>query len=71
MAMYTTEKTVLIIDNFDSFTHNLAALVEEATGSPCRVMRAAEGRHNMDGGWKAIIFGPGPSTPDAHPDLLA
>ena len=32
MAMHTTEKTVLIIDNFDSFTHNLAALVEEATG---------------------------------------
>ena len=70
MAMHTTEKTVLIIDNFDSFTHNLAALVEEATGSPCRVMRAAEGLQHIKGEWKAVIFGPGPSTPEAHPDLL-
>ena len=66
-----TEHAVLIIDNFDSFTHNLAALVEEASPSPCQVMRAAEGRRHIEEPWQAVIFGPGPSVPDAHPDLLA
>ena len=65
------EHAVLIIDNFDSFTHNLAALVEEASSSPCHVMRAAEGRHHIEKPWKAVIFGPGPSVPQAHPDLVA
>ena len=69
--MPTTDHTVLIIDNYDSFTHNLAALVEEAAAAPCRVMRAGEGRQHITDPWAAVIFGPGPSTPAAHPDLMA
>ena len=63
-------KEILIVDNYDSFTYNLAALVESATSAPCRVVRAKEGVILIEEPWRAVIFGPGPSTPEAHPELL-
>ena len=36
-------REILIVDNYDSFTHNVAALVSSASQVPCRVVRAKEG----------------------------
>lgn len=69
--MPVPQKEVLIVDNYDSFTHNLAALAASASNAPIRVVRAKEGLARIREPWKAVIFGPGPSAPDAHPELLA
>ena len=63
-------REILIVDNYDSFTHNVAALVSSASQVPCRVVRAKEGAALIEAPWKSVIFGPGPSTPEAHPELL-
>lgn len=63
-------REILIVDNYDSFTHNVAALVSSASQVPCRVVRAKEGAALIEAPWNSVIFGPGPSTPEAHPELL-
>ncbi len=57
---------ILLIDNYDSFTHNLVHLVGGATGEEVVVRRndvlSAEEAVNADA--KAIVISPGPRTPN-------
>lgn len=55
---------ILVIDNYDSFVHNLARLIRLA-GMPTRIVRNdaidAEGVHDWQP--QAIVLSPGPGTP--------
>lgn len=55
---------ILLLDNFDSFTYNLAHYIEQC-GVPCRVVRNNAGLSaikRLD--FAAIVLSPGPETPD-------
>lgn len=56
---------VLLVDNYDSFTWNLAALLERH-GAEVTVRRndAVDAREAAAGGFRAIVISPGPGTPD-------
>ncbi|MGB5951847.1 MAG: aminodeoxychorismate synthase component I [Ornithinimicrobium sp.] len=63
---------VLLIDNIDSFTFNIADLVHRVLGVPATVWRhdremAAAERWWLD--FEAIIVGPGPGRPDVPADM--
>ncbi|MGB3687367.1 MAG: aminodeoxychorismate synthase component I [Ornithinimicrobium sp.] len=66
------EPQILLIDNIDSFTFNIADLVHRVTGAPATVWRHD---HEVDPGhswWRqfaAIIVGPGPGRPDVAADM--
>lgn len=55
---------ILIVDNYDSFVHNLARYVREA-GAETRIVRndAAPARALLDLRPSAVIVSPGPKTP--------
>lgn len=61
----------LLIDNYDSFTHNLAHQITAATGREPVVV------HNDDPGWRigrlaefdAVVISPGPGTPERAADF--
>ncbi len=55
---------ILIIDNYDSFVHNLARYVREA-GADARVLRndAATVGTCLDAAPRGVILSPGPKTP--------
>jgi len=57
-------KPVLLIDNYDSFTFNLAHLIGEA-GGEVRVVRndAVAARDAAGPDWRAVVISPGPCTP--------
>jgi anthranilate synthase component 2 len=61
---------ILIVDNRDSFTHNLAQLVREAGDCTCDVVR----HDNIDldeiGDYDGIIFSPGPGLPRKFPEMF-
>jgi para-aminobenzoate synthetase component II len=52
---------ILIVDNYDSFVHNVARYFEEL-GERCRVVRNDEVR-SADLKARAIVISPGPCTP--------
>ena len=60
--------SVLIIDNHDSFTFNIAHLVAEASGEMPQVVLASGPRPSLDG-ISHVIIGPGPGTPHNPGDL--
>ncbi|MEU7487193.1 aminodeoxychorismate synthase component I [Streptomyces sp. NPDC042319] len=61
----------LIIDNYDSFTHNLAQYIGEVNGEPCEVVR------NDDSGFRTadlsdfdnVVISPGPGSPERSTDF--
>ncbi|MFC6063112.1 aminodeoxychorismate synthase component I [Streptomyces ochraceiscleroticus] len=61
----------LIIDNYDSFTHNLAQYIGEVNGEPCEVVR------NDDSGFRMadlsdfdnVVISPGPGSPERPADF--
>lgn len=53
---------LLILDNYDSFTHNLAYLVRKA-GSDVEVLRNDKCTPYSIGGFDGIILSPGPGIP--------
>ncbi|MEM9170472.1 MAG: aminodeoxychorismate/anthranilate synthase component II [Pseudomonadota bacterium] len=56
---------ILLIDNYDSFTWNLAHLIAAATAPPTVVRNdAISVEAALDPKWRAIVLSPGPSTPD-------
>ncbi len=61
---------ILIIDNRDSFTHNLAQIVRETDGYACTVIA----HNNIPGveisGFDKIIFSPGPGLPSEFPEMF-
>ncbi len=60
--------SVLIVDNHDSFTFNIAHLVAEASGDMPQVALASGPRPSLDG-VSHVIIGPGPGTPHNPGDL--
>ena len=60
--------SVLIVDNHDSFTFNIAHLVAEASGEIPQVVLASGPRPSLDG-VSHVIIGPGPGTPHNPGDL--
>ncbi|WP_250258075.1 aminodeoxychorismate synthase component I [Dermabacter sp. Marseille-Q3180] len=60
--------SVLIVDNHDSFTFNIAHLVAEASGAMPQVLLASGPRPSLDG-VSHVIIGPGPGTPHNPGDL--
>ena len=60
--------SVLIVDNHDSFTFNIAHLVAEALGEMPQVVLASGPRPSLDG-ISHVIIGPGPGTPHNPGDL--
>ncbi|ANP28311.1 aminodeoxychorismate synthase, component I [Dermabacter vaginalis] len=60
--------SVLIVDNHDSFTFNIAHLVAEASGTMPNVVLASASRPSLDG-VSHVIIGPGPGTPHNPGDL--
>lgn len=60
--------SVLIVDNHDSFTFNIAHLVAEASGDMPEVVLASSPRPSLDG-VSHLIIGPGPGTPHNPGDL--
>lgn len=60
--------SVLIIDNHDSFTFNIAHLVAEASGAMPTVALASGPRPSLNG-VSHVIIGPGPGTPHNPGDL--
>jgi anthranilate synthase component 2/para-aminobenzoate synthetase component 2 len=54
---------ILIVDNYDSFVHNIARYVREL-GYDAKVIRNdAMETHSIETGAKGLIFSPGPCTP--------
>lgn len=56
---------ITLIDNYDSFTYNLAQLIESLTGEPLEVVRndAFEVAPLLGSNPRAIVISPGPGTP--------
>ena len=56
---------IVLIDNYDSFTFNLAQLVEEVSGEPVDVVRndAYEVDRLLESSPDAIVVSPGPGVP--------
>ena len=67
----TPSPEVILVDNVDSFTHNVAHALREA-GASCRVVSNAVALDDLLGTAPAgIVIGPGPCTPTAAGITLA
>ncbi len=61
---------VLLVDNRDSFTHNLAQMVREDAGCECAVVRH-DNIGTLDiGRFDKIILSPGPGLPREFPEMF-
>ncbi|MBA3898867.1 MAG: aminodeoxychorismate/anthranilate synthase component II [Bacteroidetes bacterium] len=58
-----TPKTILLLDNYDSFTYNLVHLVEKLTDLPLVVKRNDEINLDEVADFGRIILSPGPGLP--------
>jgi anthranilate synthase component II len=56
-------KKILIIDNYDSFTYNLAFYIEKLTGTSPAVFRNDEITLEDVDGYEKILLSPGPGIP--------
>ena len=61
---FRLKMNILIIDNYDSFTYNLAHLVEEITGKLPDVYRNDEISLEEIEPYEVLILSPGPGIPD-------
>ena len=61
----------LLIDNYDSFTYNLAALIAEVTGDEPIIVRNDEATWDelQNRGFDRIVISPGPGRPQCRDDL--
>lgn len=61
----------LLIDNYDSFTYNLAALITEVAGEEPVIVRNDEVSWDelRDRGFERIVISPGPGRPQCRSDL--
>ena len=58
---------LLIIDNYDSFTYNLAQIVETLPDISCRVMKSDLVSLEIADEFDKILFSPGPGLPTDFP----
>jgi anthranilate synthase component II len=62
--------SILLIDNYDSFTYNLQHYIEELHGSPCTVLRNDELDISRVEKFDSIIISPGPGLPEESGALM-
>jgi anthranilate synthase component II len=60
---------VLIVDNFDSFTYNLAQMVERTNGCAPVILKNDSAEYDISG-FDKIIFSPGPGIPSEEAGLM-
>ena len=60
---------IILIDNYDSFTYNLKALIEQ-TGADVNVVRNDKVKLGAIENYDAIVFSPGPGIPSEAGQLL-
>ncbi|MCF1751400.1 anthranilate synthase component II [Mariniradius sediminis] len=61
---------VLLIDNFDSFSHILADYLLQ-TGIPLKIVRNDQSLHSLTAGnWEGLILSPGPESPEKAGNLM-
>ena len=61
---------VLLIDNFDSFSHILADYLLQ-TGISLKIVRNDQSLESLvDGAWEALILSPGPESPEKAGNLM-
>ena len=58
------QRSVLIFDNYDSFTYNLVHQVEKILRNRVDVVKNDECPVSAISGYEKIIFSPGPGVPD-------
>jgi anthranilate synthase/aminodeoxychorismate synthase-like glutamine amidotransferase len=61
---------VLLIDNFDSFTYNIAHYLEQMDGVDLSVIRYDEWIANMHPNFDKLLISPGPGLASDYPGLL-
>lgn len=54
---------ILLLDNYDSFTYNIAHYLRELTGSPVPVIRNDQIRLEEVDAYDAVVLSPGPGLP--------
>lgn len=64
------EKSILVVDNFDSFTFNLVHALEAITGRIVVVKRNDEVAAAELDQYEKVIFSPGPGLPQESPALM-
>lgn len=55
---------VLLVDNYDSFTYNIAHIVRNHPGTNLRIVKAGDLTPEEAGSFDKIIFSPGPDLPE-------
>ena len=63
-------KKILLIDNYDSFTYNLAHLLEETGEVDLKVVRNKEIPTNVAEEYDGVLLSPGPGIPEEAGGLL-
>ena len=61
---------VLLIDNFDSFTYNIAHYLEQLEGVDLCVKRYDHWVNHMQGDFDRIVISPGPGHASEYPGLM-
>lgn len=62
---------VLIIDNYDSFTYNLAQVVEQCSVSDFNIVKTDALDLKQAGDYPKILISPGPGLPKDYPNLFS
>ena len=60
----TSERKILVIDNYDSFVFNLVQYLQQL-GANCTVVRNDELKRSEADKYDGVLISPGPGTPEA------
>jgi anthranilate synthase component 2 len=55
---------VLLVDNYDSFTYNIAHIVRNHPGTNLQIIKSGDLNPEKSGSFDKIIFSPGPDLPE-------
>ncbi len=63
-------KNVLLLDNHDSFTYNMAEILRRNDKVSFKIISSKDIRTDQIGSFDKIIFSPGPGLPDEQPAMF-
>jgi para-aminobenzoate synthetase len=71
VGLHTRYVRALVVDNYDSFTHNLVQSLEHLTGTEPTVVRNDDHRWSAEylAGFECVVISPGPGRPDRPADF--